>query len=62
MTTTNIFYRYQLEAFLGDLIKDFDIEAIIDEITEISFTGANRFWKDGIDKDALCSICVAHAL
>lgn len=54
-----IFERYALEAFLGESIADFDIDAIIEEATEINPKDGNRYWRDGID---LAEIVARHDL
>ena len=50
----NMFQMHELEAFLGDHVEDFDIEAIIGEATEIDCSDGNRYWKEGIDLNAIC--------
>lgn len=53
----NLYQEYELEAYLGEHIEDFDVEAIVDEATEIDYKTGNRYWKDGID---LAEICAKH--
>ena len=53
----NLFQEHELEAYLGEHIGDFDVEAIVDEATEIDYKTGNRYWKDGID---LAEICAKH--
>ena len=53
----NLFQECELTAYLGDFIEDFDVEAIVDEATEIGYKTGNRYWKDGID---LAEICAKH--
>lgn len=53
-----IFQMYELEAFLGESIDDFDIDAIIDETTETSSKDGNRYWK--VDADELAEIAASH--
>ena len=48
------FERYELDVFLGDFANDFDIDAIIDEATEIDGRG-NRVWRDNIDLNEICA-------
>ena len=52
-----LFEMYELEAFLGEFVSDFDVDAIIDDATYIE--DGNRFWIEGIDLDAICE---RHAL
>ena len=54
----NIFQMYELEAFLGEYIDDYDIDAIIDEATETSYKDGNRYWK--VDADELSKIAARH--
>jgi excisionase family DNA binding protein len=51
------FERYELDAYLGDFADDFDVDAILDEATEIDPRAGNRYWIDGID---LAEICAKH--
>lgn len=53
----NLFQEHELTAYLGDSIEGFDVEAIIDEATEIDYRDGNRYWKDDID---LAEICAKH--
>ena len=58
MSDKNIFQQYELDAYLGDFVNDFDVDAIIDEATNFDPDG-NRYWKDDID---LAEICQRHDL
>ena len=58
MPSRSIFHQYELDAYLGDFADDFDVDAIIDEATEVLPDG-NRYWVDGID---LAEICARHDL
>lgn len=49
MDTSRLFQMYELEAYLGDYVEDFDVDAIIDEATEIDYSDGNRYWIEGID-------------
>lgn len=49
------FEMYGLEAYLGDYVDDFDVEAIVDEATEIDYRTGNRYWRDDIDLAAICA-------
>lgn len=53
MSDRAIFQQYELDAYLGDFAGDFDVEAILDEATEVGPDG-NRYWKEGIDLTAIC--------
>lgn len=55
--TRKPFEQYELDAYLGDFADDFDIDAIIDEATEVDYRTGNRYWRDGID---LAEICARH--
>lgn len=60
MTTKSNFEMYELEAFIGsENLDDFDIDAIVDEATEVDYRTGNRVWKEGID---LSDICQRNAL
>lgn len=59
MTKRNLYQENELEAYLGENINDFDVEAIVDEATEIDYKTGDRYWKDDID---LAAICAAHDL
>ena len=52
-TTKNTFQEHELDAFLGEP-EDFDVEAIIDEATEIDYKTGNRVW--AVDTDELNEI------
>ena len=54
MMKQNLFEQYELDAYLGEFAEDLDIEAIIDEATEIDYRTGNRYWKDGIDLAEIC--------
>lgn len=54
----NVFQMHELEAFLGEYIDDFDIDAIIDEATETSNKDGNRYWK--VDAGELAEIAAKH--
>lgn len=58
MSDKAIFQQYELDAYLGDFVGDFDVKAILEESTEIGPDG-NRYWKNGID---LAEICARHDL
>ena len=49
MTGKEQFQMYELENFLGDYISDFDVDAIVEEATEVDYRTGNRFWKEGVD-------------
>ena len=53
-----IFQQYELDAYLGDFADDFDVDAILEEATEIGPDG-NRYWREDID---LAAICEQHDL
>ena len=53
----SLYQEHELEAYLGENADDFDVEAIVDEATEIDYSTGNRVWKDGID---LAEICGRH--
>lgn len=50
---------YELEAYLGENMGDFDIDAIIDESTFVNPRSGNRYWKPGVD---LSEIALKHDL
>ena len=54
------FYLSEIEDFLGDYSSDYDIEAIVDAVSEIDYETGNRFWKD-LTEDEFWEICEAHA-
>lgn len=39
----NLFQMYELEAYLGDFVDDYDIDGIIEDATEIDSDG-DRIW------------------
>lgn len=49
---TRLFEAYELDAFLGEFISEFDVDAIIDDATYIK--GGKRYWKNGIDINDIC--------
>lgn len=51
------FEQYELDAYLGDFADDFDVDAILDEATEVDPRTGNRYWKESID---LAEICRRH--
>lgn len=51
------FEDYELEAYLGDFISDYDYDSIVEDSTFIDYSTGNRYWKDGID---LAEICAKH--
>lgn len=53
-----IFEPYMLDVYLGTP-DDFDVDAIIEEATEINYEDGKRYWKCDID---LNEICAAHQL
>ena len=55
------FDYWELDAYLGDFVDDYDVDAIIDEVTEIDYRTGNRYWKDLTDEE-LWAICEAHDL
>lgn len=50
----NLFEINELESYLGDFVEDYDIEAIIDEATEIDYSTGKRYWKNDIDLAEIC--------
>ena len=57
MVGSDLFEECQLGEYLGDFRDDFDVDAIIEESTEIDYGDGNRYWRDGID---LAEICARH--
>ena len=55
-----LYQEHELEAYLGEHMEDFDVEAIVDEATEIDPRTGNRYWKDGIDDVDIAEICERH--
>lgn len=53
--TRRLFEMHELEAFLGDFVGDFDVEAIVDEATVVDYRTGNRYWRDGIDLNEICA-------
>ena len=42
----------ELAAYLGDFVDDYDIDAIVEEATEIDYSNGNRYWIEDIrDED-----------
>ena len=58
MSDRNIFQQYELDAYLGDFAGDFDVDAIVEDATEVGADG-NRYWRDDIN---LAEICQQHDL
>lgn len=54
MSNGNVFQPYELDAFLGDHIGDYDIDGIIAEATELDYEDGNRYWKEEIDLNEIC--------
>ena len=55
------FQRYELEAFIGDeRLGDYDVDAIIDELTEVDGAG-NRWWRYDADR-VINDVCFSHEL
>ena len=55
------YQRHELEAFLGDYLADYDIDAIEDEATEYDPATGRRYWTPEAASD-LWSICERHEL
>lgn len=55
----NLFYIDELESFIGDCIEEYDIDAIVDVVTEIDYSSNKRYWKD-ISEAELFEICEAY--
>ena len=55
----NIFQMYELEAYLGDFVGDFDVDAIVAEVTEVDYRTGNRCWKQ-LEPDELVGIVRRH--
>ena len=50
--TKSIFQMCELAAYLGDFVDDYDIDAIVEEATEIDYSNGNRYWIEDIrDED-----------
>ena len=58
-TARRLYQRYELDAYLGDYVGDYDADAIEDEATEINPRTGIRYWREDIDLDA---IAAAHDL
>ena len=58
---SDIYQRYILEAYLGDFVDDFDIEAIEGEITEWDDIMSTWVWRD-IDDEEFDEIIQKHDL
>ena len=52
------FQQYELDAYLGDFAGDFDVEAIVGEVTYVGSDG-NRYWRD-LDGDEFLRIVESH--
>lgn len=50
-----MFTESGLEAFLGDFSDAFDVDAFIDEATEIDYRTGNRYWRDDVDLNEICA-------
>ena len=50
----SLFQRYELDAYLGESVDDFDVEAIIEDATEVDYRTGRRYWREGIDLAAIC--------
>lgn len=48
------FQTCELDAYLGDFRDEYDVDAIIEEVTEIDYRTGNRHWKEGVDLDEVC--------
>lgn len=59
-TTTNLFTIDELLGFLGSYADEYDIDAIVDEVTEIDYRTGNRYWIE-LDESELFNICEAHS-
>ena len=49
----NLVQMYELEAFLGEYIDDYDVDAIVEAATEIGEDG-NRYWIEDVDLSEIC--------
>jgi hypothetical protein len=49
------FQECELDAFLGESAADYDIDAIIEEATDVNYSDGNRYWKNGIDLNEICA-------
>lgn len=44
-----LYQPYELESYLGDYIDDYDLDAIVNDATEIDYLTNDRYWIDDID-------------
>lgn len=56
---TELFQECDLDAMLGDFKDDFDIDGLIDDLTEFDYRTGNRYWKN-IGDDKLNEILAKH--
>lgn len=54
-----LFQKHELDAYLGGFDADFDVDAIVEEATEVDYRTGSRYWREDID---LAAICAAHDL
>lgn len=54
-----LFQEDGLDALLGDSKDDFDVEGIIEDLTEFDYNTGNRYWKN-ISDDKLNEILAKH--
>lgn len=68
MTTNDTRTQYQaheIEALLGDYAGDYDIEALVDEITEVDYRTGNRYYTEeyrSLDDDGLAQLLERHEI
>lgn len=55
----NIFQMYELEAYLGDFVGDFDVDAIVAEVTEVDYRTGNLYWRE-MDLEEFDNIVRSH--
>lgn len=62
MTTKQFFDYYDLEAYLGDRreAREYDIDAILEEVSYVDLANGNRYWKPEVDEDTLFEIAMRH--
>lgn len=58
MDNDRLFQRYELEAFLGDYVDDYDVDAIIEEVTAVNYKDGNRYWT--VDANELVKAVKRH--
>lgn len=58
MDNDRLFQRYELEAFLGDYVDDYDVDAIIEEVTAVNYKDGNRYWT--VDANELVKAVLRH--